>query len=353
MNSEQKRLGNAAIKALAVVGVIAIVLVGLWGTIQAVRLMPNVFSALASAAVSISSIFVPAEHIEVSVADHMVVSGALFTLTFTKTGGTSQGSFTFLYDCRDGVSFQAQVSSGSYKDAFCDTPFNFDGARKEVLLIPLSTKNRFIDAPLRVRFTPEGKNVPSSESVVVLTITNNALTESPATIGSAGVSSSTIGGATSGGTGSTLRRPGTPTGATYVITGGGVVSDPNGRVDLAVRILEVGSIDPVTNVFTRTAIASKYQRVAVRFLVENLGTKTSPHWNFNAVLPTIPFHIFSSDMQLPLNPGDRIEYTLGFDSADGTVNKSEFVVNVDPGNTIPNEVTKANNITRVTLSITP
>ncbi len=349
MNTEQKRLSNAAIRALAIVGVIAIVLLGLWGTIQAVRLMPNVFSALASAAVSVSSIFVPAEHIEITVADHTVASGKPFTLSFMKTGGSSRGSYSFLYDCRDGVSFKASDASGSYKDTFCNTPFNFNGATTDVRLVPLSVKNRYIDVPLRVRFTPEGKTVPSSESFVTLTIANDSLTGSPATTGTAGGAGST--GKTGG---SVLRHPGVPTSGTYVITGGTntTASNPYGRVDLSARITEIGVIDPITNVFTNTGVVHRGQRAAVRFVVENLGDKTSPYWNFNAVLPTLPYYIFSSDMQQPLNPGDRIEFTLGFDSADPSVNDSQFVVNVDPSSAIP-ESTKVNNIARVTLQILP
>ena len=351
MNTEQKKLSPNAIKALAVIGVVVIILLGLWGVIQAVRLMPNVLSSLASAAASISSIFVPAEHIDISVADHTVNSGTPFTLSFTRTGGAKKGSYSFLYDCRDGVSFQAPDASGSYKDTFCNTPFNFSGAQSEVRLVPLSTKNRFIDVPVRVRFTPEGKSVPSSESVVTLTISNSAVTSSPSTTGTTGSTGST---GTTGSTGSTNtpRKPGNPSSSTYVITGGGIVSDPNGRIDLATRILEVGTIDPVTNVFTRTNVIHARERAAVRFVVENLGTKTAPYFNFNAVLPTYPYFIYSSDTQPALNPGDRIEYTIGFDSADPRINNSEFVINVDPSGGM-NEVTKANNIARITLSIIP
>jgi hypothetical protein len=89
-------------------------------------------------------------------------------------------------------------------------------------------------------------------------------------------------------------------------------------------------------------------RIAVRFAVENLGTRTSPQWTFNAVLPTYPGNIFSSPSQQALGPGDRIEFTLGFDSvidADTGV----LTVNVDPAGSI-NESTKANNIIHYTVT---
>lgn len=120
-----------------------------------------------------------------------------------------------------------------------------------------------------------------------------------------------------------------------------------GKPDLAVKILEVGVIDKVTNVFTATTSLRSIDRIAVRFSVENLGTKETGSWYFNAVLPTYPSHIYSANSQVSLLPGDRIEFTLGFDSVekkDGNV----VVINTDPANSIF-EASEDNNIARVTI----
>ena len=127
------------------------------------------------------------------------------------------------------------------------------------------------------------------------------------------------------------------------------VSDPNGFVDLSVQILETGTIDKTTNEFTATSSVSTYDRVAVKFEVKNIGTKSSDNWTFNAVLPTYPLHIYHSKGQQILGPGDRIVFTIGFDSME---NKEEGIVtiNIDPTGSL-NESLKTNNIVKTTISV--
>lgn len=148
------------------------------------------------------------------------------------------------------------------------------------------------------------------------------------------------------------RAPGPSTSTTLPITGAApVVSNPNGYVDLSVRIIEQGVVDKGSDTFTASSSpnrADQTRRVAVRFAIENLGTKTSPQFTFNAVLPTYPGNIFSSPTQQALGPGDRIEFTLGFDSIADT-DTGVFTVNVDPAGSI-NEPTKANNIIHYTVT---
>ena len=120
-----------------------------------------------------------------------------------------------------------------------------------------------------------------------------------------------------------------------------------GKPDLAVKILETGVIDKVTNVFTATTSLRSVDRIAVRFSVENLGTKETNLWYFNAVLPTYPSHIYSASSQISFLPGDRIEFTLGFDSIekkDGNL----VIINADPANSI-SEASEDNNIARVII----
>jgi len=128
-----------------------------------------------------------------------------------------------------------------------------------------------------------------------------------------------------------------------------VTENPNGKADLGVQILETGILDPETNVFTTIDVIKTTDRGAVKFEVTNLGTKTSEEWTFNVVLPTNPPHIFLSENQQVLAPGERIEFTLGFDAV---VHEEEGVItiNIDPDNSLE-EVTKDNNIVKVTIQI--
>lgn len=126
-------------------------------------------------------------------------------------------------------------------------------------------------------------------------------------------------------------------------------SDPNGFVDLEVRILETGIISTTTNEFTATSSVRLSDRVAIRFEVINIGTRSSDSWVFSAVLPTFPIYIFSSQSQQALGPGDKIVFTLGFDSIE---NKSEgtVTINVDPTGSLA-ESLKTNNIAKVNISV--
>ena len=124
-------------------------------------------------------------------------------------------------------------------------------------------------------------------------------------------------------------------------------SNPSGSIDLEARILEIGFVDKNTNLFTASSSPSANLRIAVRFEVINKGTKVSGSWSFNAVLPTMPFHIYSGDSQQSLMPGEKIEFLLGFDSIERKKD-AEFILNVDPTGRVV-ESNEWNNIVKVTI----
>lgn len=143
-------------------------------------------------------------------------------------------------------------------------------------------------------------------------------------------------------------KPGTGTSTVYPIIPGGGISDPNGTPDLRVRILETGIIDKSTNIFTASSSPARTDRIAVRFSIENIGTKKSDSWNFNAILPTSPTTTFNSEPQMALNPGDHIEYTLGFDF--GLEGTQEIKITADPTGVIT-EGNETNNSASLSMVI--
>ncbi|KKW19595.1 MAG: hypothetical protein UY62_C0072G0003 [Parcubacteria group bacterium GW2011_GWF2_50_9] len=143
-------------------------------------------------------------------------------------------------------------------------------------------------------------------------------------------------------------KAGTKTEKTVVYySTGPTSSNPDGVIDLEARILEIGYVDKATNVFTASSSPSANLRVAVRFEVISKGTKASGSWSFNAVLPTLPFHIYSGDSQLSLMPSEKIEFVLGFDSIERKKD-AEFIVNVDPTGRVV-ESDESNNIVKVMI----
>lgn len=134
---------------------------------------------------------------------------------------------------------------------------------------------------------------------------------------------------------------------TYPINKGTQSVSTIAKPDLVSRIIEVGKIDRATNEFTATTSLRYSDRVAVRFEIKNEGGLESGYWFFSAVLPTYPNHIFNSDSQQSLKPGDKIEFTIGFDSVLADQD-ARFVVNADPSQTL-SEISEENNIATTTV----
>jgi len=335
-NSDNRSaLVNGAVRVLAVVGFIAIIIGGLWGSVWVARAVPGAFSALASAIVSVTSVFVPAdEAITLSLPSATVQSGQSFVLSWNHARKSTEGVYTLNVRCADGVLFTTPTNAGTFTDVPCETSFDFLNANDSVVLTAYSKNNRLADVVLTVEFTPDGASTATVSGSATLTIENTAAP-----------------GTTSGGT--TARTPGTETTSIDVFgVTGPAASDPNGYIDLSVRLIEVGLVDKATGKFTASSTPSRSiigMRVAARFAVENKGTRTSDQWTFNAVLPTFPMHIYSSPTQAALGPGDRIEFTLGFDSFEED-NEGVLVINADPTRRI-NEPDKDNNILRQTITV--
>lgn len=73
-----------------------------------------------------------------------------------------------------------------------------------------------------------------------------------------------------------------------------------GSADLAVRILSVMPAGSRTN---------------VQFEIQNVGSNVTPsNWSFEAELPANPTYTYQSIGQQALYPGDKIVYTIGFDT---------------------------------------
>lgn len=352
-NIDPKRLQGAALRVFAVISFIAVLSIGMWGSVQVAKAVPNALSAIAAAIASLSSVFIPAgsqEEILLSAPALTVASGETVPLSWEHVGKGSEGSYTFRYDCADGVRFSSGASSGSAGVVFCNVPFHFLSNNNSLSLTAVSEKNRFIDVTLFIDFTPNGASEATAEGSMTLTIVNEDIATSP--------------GAISPSIGQTPSTPSTPKTSAPTPSGAPlptseeiitvpIVSDPNGQADLVGRIIEVGIVDKTTNVFTASSTPnarSEEYRVAIRFSIENAGTKTSPQFTFNAVLPTFPQHIFSSAGQPALNPGDRIEYTLAFDKFTDA-DEGMFTLNIDPSSRI-NERNKDNNLVKYAIKVT-
>ncbi|MBL1434521.1 hypothetical protein COB87_003075 [Candidatus Wolfebacteria bacterium] len=151
----------------------------------------------------------------------------------------------------------------------------------------------------------------------------------------------------------------TPGGETTEITDqdldGPIVSDPNGLPDLVPVVIATGKLVGgfAANNFVATSTLLKTDRIAVKFAIENKGTKsTGTNWRFNVVMPTETTYIFVGKFEhvQNLNPGEKIEYVIGFDrSKIGTDLQIAIAVDQNKGVTESNET---NNGAFVKITVT-
>ncbi len=341
-----KQIHESSMKSLSIIGLIAILAVISFGLVKAT---PAIIRGIAAAAVSLSSVFIPAEKLVVSSDVYTIASGDTFTLKWALGSSSASpigGSYTVSYPCINGVHLEA-VGRGSNDIIFCNTVFHFLNNDNSLTLIGHSTKTATVDLPITVYFTRNEESSPSTRANVSITITGETSadaikppvkTDTNTGTNSAGANSANN--STSGLNGSfqntqIVQIPGT----------GGVQnngSNPNGNIDLTAIILETGYINTTTLAFVAAKEVKPDQRAAIRFEIVNIGSKAAKDWTFAAVLPTFPGYIFQSNTQQTLNPGDRVQFTLGFDSILKKT-ENEFIINVDPIGSVQ-ETDKTNNI---------
>ena len=348
----EQKTKDILVRILAVVGLAAILGVGALVVVRAYEHFPALSSRLYSAATSLSSLFIPKEQLILEAVPLNIKSGDTFNITWIHGSKRENGIYTLSYECKNGFALELLPEG---RPLACGENIALVSKTNSAILKAVSSQNRYIDMPLKVRFVHQGSNEASLEASVLLTVTNDAITSSgdtlkpgqavkvitPAVKKTGPVSTANTG---------TKKTPiiGPKTENIYQVSSGQAVTAPLGKPDLVPKILEVGIVDKATNVFVSTTSLKASDRIAVRFEVENKGTKASGDWRFNAVLPTYPSYIFQSEGQPTLGPGDKIEYVLGFDhveKADGNT----VTINVDPASSL-NELNEDNNIARTIIN---
>lgn len=333
--------------------ILALVLMTVFGNIYLNRSeLPQVWEKVSLAAVSISSLFFPNEHLDVSVSSSTVESGKVFSVTYNHIGkrGGGEEIYDIQYRCSDGLFFKLITNDGNQAPLFCDTPADIGNLGTTTInLLPILSKNDSATTTILITYNRTGVNgktmTKSADIEVVkpLTLKNGAPPANPSSANEAGGAVSR----TAGEETSQLFKIGdysTTTTTTYQ----NQPSNPNGYVDLAVRILGIGTVDKNTGQFTATSTLKSSDRIAIRFDVMNVGTKTSKEWSFSASLPTYPWYIFQSGAEPPLSPGDKIRFTLGFDNIEKT-NGNLVVLNADPNNQISDNL-RSNNTASTTIN---
>lgn len=274
-----------------------------------------------------SAIFLSREQLVVTASPASIESGSAVSLSWTHEKKSREGIYELSYPCWP--SFKLQTSG---KDIPCNSAYPVEGA--SILITPVSENTGSIDIPVTVTFTAKDANRPSLSASTVVTVTPKEIKKNETKTPTPSQGDGTQGGAVT-------PKPGEKKTTVYPIQGGSGsrAFDPNGYPDLAIEIIDIGIL--VGDTFIKSSSVGQGQRAAVMFSVKNLGTNITPDWKFKANLPTRNGE-FTSETQTPLYPGDRIEFTIGFDNPANAGSNTVHLV-VDPEGRIFKDPNRVNN----------
>ena len=130
----------------------------------------------------------------------------------------------------------------------------------------------------------------------------------------------------------------------------GTTAPLTGLPDLVVENMQTGYLTSSnTNSFRASDSVPDGERGAVKFTVANRGTNSSGKFTFQATLPTTSTYTYNSSSQSSLNPGERIDYVLGFDKPKEGNNRTITII-VDRDRKV-SESNETNNSKSVSIDI--
>src|SRR6266404_5380348 len=144
------------LRTVAVLGLIAILLLGAWGIIQLAFAIPTLFGNIGGGANSLfpatTSTTTPStkEAIVVTVPSTLA-SGQTLQISWMHqhADANAQYSYAISYACQSGLSLKAPLPNGSYQSVPCNTLFNYVNASQRMSLVPTLTGTA--SAPLAVK----------------------------------------------------------------------------------------------------------------------------------------------------------------------------------------------------------
>ncbi len=299
-NTEDKR-HKTALHIFAIVGFILLLIVGIWSTVQIVRLVPRL--------VGDDTKNIADATLEVLIHDTQVRSGTPFELGWDLNQEIEgDGVLSFAYECAPG----ARLTLGG-EALPCNEAHTIADVTTPLVLTALASVATDVTMGVAVTYTnPDNENVRGSAT---LTITDG-IPEDDVT---------TPSDATDAQTSVSTHQPTT----SYIQVP--LTSNPYGSPDLSVDSITLGVIN-AGGIFEARTYATQYERGAARFAVHNTGDKSSGVWRFHATLPTYNAYTYLSDPQASIAPRATAEITVTFDQLASGVRT--FTVSIDPYNEI-------------------
>lgn len=300
---------------IAIVGLIVLIVVIIWGLVHLASLSKSFFSSLFPRPVASITLSAPAS----------ATSRTPFTVSWNYKPASS-GAYAFLYQCATGFQFETPSENGVSNQIPCGASFMLPSTTASLSLTPVLSGKSVITVPISVVFIPTATSSPRVQG-------NASIVINPAQTPAASAPAATV-------TNSTPAKP--------------RASGPAlaGQADLLVRIISVS--------------ADGYGNSTAVFDIENVGRGSSGTYYFSAELPTNAYglpgqgqtygsqmqsYTYNSPAQVSLAPGDHIVSTLRFTQAQtgGLPGQGVFSVTVDPSRSV-NESNTTNNYAYQTLT---
>lgn len=323
---------------LASLGVIAVIAALGVGIFQLASQTPK---NIADIGTNLGNLFQREERLTISAGSMTVASGELVTLSINHRGlsKNESGTYSIELDCPEGVTVKVDD-----KEVACGQKTEIPSTKDKVEISLATSKERYTDVPIVVRFT--GEENKTLESKLTLTVVNRHIASDTPTTGEG---KTPVPPKNEGSKTPEKETPKTPKPTTPAKPNQPSTVTPSGIADLRVTAQGIGYIDAQTQRFVRSDSVGRNDQAAARFVIKNIGTKETGNWYFTAILPTRYDKYRRSGKQISLKPGQEMEFVL---ILEGDIDyRSDMLVyfQADAYNNVT-EASKFNNFAEVKLN---
>jgi outer membrane biosynthesis protein TonB len=353
---QQTTAKEAALNIFAILGFIALLIAGLWSTIQ---LMQLVFGFVGSsklgkqALAPLASLSAPS--VAIALADSNVAPNRAFAIGWSGKNVSPAGTLTFTYACREGLFLKVQASKDTQYAIPCNAPYAIPKDAASLSITPILATQNKIELPLTLTYTEAGSTTKDSTSITVDGTLRAPLTVlpippvAPAPVAPTAVVVPAAKPTPAAPVAAPTPKPVPPPAPkkTYTVEKPVQKSDVRGFVDLEARIVAIGKLAKNGTVSPRAEFRTN-ETVSITFEVVNNGTKAVSNWTYALILPTDPAYTYTSDAQPTLYAGSKATVTLSFDKLVAGTNKITLIA--DPAKLVQ-DATRTNNTAQMLVTV--
>jgi hypothetical protein len=363
---QQTTAKEAALNLFAILGFIALLIAGLWATIQLMQVVfsfvGNTSSGLfAKSSAPLASLSLPS--IQMQVRDSIVSPQKPFAIGWVGKNiadGGANGTLTFTYACRAGLFLKVQASTDTEYAIPCNVAYTIPKEASALSVTPILSVAQKIEVPVTLSYAEAGRTTKDTAVITIDGATRAPFPTPASVLHPEPVKPVALPIPQPQPTPKPIAKPQpvakpepTPTPqpapkpAPVVVEKPVQKSDVNGFVDLEARIITIGKLAN-TGVVSPRASFTTNETASITFEVINVGTKAVKNWHYSLALPTAPAYTHNSEAQPTLYAGSKATVTISFDKlAAGT---PTIVLTADPANKVV-ESTRANNVARAAISV--